>query len=106
MAVRSFSNLGNDTVGDTHSGNQDFFSKRSWQAVGRTGSGSGAATIIIEGSNDDTNYLELGEIVLALTTSDSSDAIVTCSAWRFARMRITAISGTGATVDFYIAHGE
>jgi hypothetical protein len=106
MSTYVYEQLANTLVGDVSRSDKFTLVKKVFHAVGRTSSGAGAATIIIEGSNDNTNFLELGEIVLTLATSDASDAIVTCSAWRYSRMRITAISGTGANVDFYISQGD
>lgn len=61
------------------------------------GTGAVAATVIIEGSNDGAYFLVLNTITLTDTTSDS-DSYVSTAAYALMRARITAISGTGATL--------
>lgn len=63
------------------------------------GSGAVSATVLIEGSNDGTLWSKtaLATITLSATTSDTDGAFVT-STYKFVRARISAISGTGATV--------
>lgn len=65
-----------------------------------TGTGTVTATIIFDVSNDGVNALStvLGTITLSGTTS-SSDGFTTDSPWKYIRARVTAISGTGATVN-------
>ncbi len=65
-----------------------------------TGTGSVAATVVIEVSNDGVNAVATpaGTIILSGTTS-SSDGFVMDAAWKFVRARISAISGTAATVN-------
>jgi len=64
------------------------------------GTGAVAATVIIECSNDNVYWCStaLGTITLSGTTS-SADGFTTSAPWKYVRARITAISGTGATVD-------
>ncbi|MCB0072850.1 MAG: hypothetical protein KDE20_15370 [Caldilineaceae bacterium] len=64
------------------------------------GTGAVTATIVIEASNDGTYALAtvIGTITLSGTTSDS-DGFTTDAPWKFIRARITAISGTSATVN-------
>ena len=70
-----------------------------FQATGTTTSGAGAATINIEVSNDQTNWLTLGTISLTLSTTSATDGFVANSPWKFVRGNVTAISGTGASVS-------
>ena len=65
-----------------------------------TGTGAVTATVIIDCSNDGTNWCStpLGTITLSGTTS-SSDGFTTQAPWKFVRARVTAISGTSAIVD-------
>jgi hypothetical protein len=65
-----------------------------------TGTGSISATVIIDVSNDGINAINtpLGTIVLSGTTTDS-DGFTSNAPWKFVRARISAISGTGATVS-------
>lgn len=61
------------------------------------GTGSVSATVLIEVSNDGSNWLTLGTIVLSGTTSDQ-DGFAANAAWVWVRARCTAISGTGAAL--------
>jgi hypothetical protein len=70
---------------------------RTFQAT-VAGTGAVGATVIIECSNDDGNYLTLGTITLSGTTS-ASDGFVSVANWMCVRARLTAISGTGAAVS-------
>lgn len=72
---------------------------RTVQGIGRTTAGAGAATITIEGSNDNSHWLSLGVISLTLSTTDSNDGFVIAAPWQYTRANVTAISGTGANVD-------
>jgi hypothetical protein len=63
------------------------------------GTGAVGATVVIEFSTDGTNWAATpaGTITLSGTTS-STDGFTTAASWKFARARVTAVSGTGATV--------
>lgn len=61
------------------------------------GTGAVAATVIIEASNDGTYFVVLNTITLTDTTFDS-DSYVSTAAYALMRARVTAISGTGATL--------
>lgn len=79
----------------------------SFQAVGRTTAGAGAATVNIEVSNldnptIDAHWLVGMTITLTLGTTDVSDGQHFNAKWKFVRARVTAISGTGASVDVYM----
>jgi hypothetical protein len=80
--------------------------ERTWQASGQTSSGSGAATIVIEVSNVDEadTFMELGTITLVLGTTDTADGFTTCAPWVYARARVSAISGTGASVTISLGY--
>jgi len=83
-------------TGDSH----NFWgSHYTFHATGTTSSGAGAATILIEVSNDNSNFITLITIVLTLATSVSGDGCASMAPWRYHRARVTAISGTGASVD-------
>jgi hypothetical protein len=75
-----------------------------FQATGTTTASTGAATIKIQGSNvDDVNsYVDLGTITLTLGTTLTADGFATTAPWRFVRANVTAISGTGASVNVYM----
>ena len=75
--------------------------KRVFQAVGTTSAGSGAATVLVQVSLDELNWVTLGTITLTLGTSATSDGFATDAPWLFIRGNCTAISGTGASVTLY-----
>ena len=62
------------------------------------GTGAVAATVNIEVSNDNVNFLVLGTVALTGTTS-ASDGFASQAQWGYIRANITAISGTGAAVS-------
>lgn len=89
----------------TVTGDADFTTdrraERTYQAT-VSGTGSVTATVIIEASNEDPtlaaqSFLTLGTITLSGTTS-ATDGFASVGAWAYVRARLTAISGTGATV--------
>src|SRR6266850_1094733 len=65
----------------------------SYQAV-VSGTGSVSATVIIEVSNDGINAIST-----PLGTITDSDGFTSNAPWKFVRARVSAISGTGATVS-------
>lgn len=75
---------------------------RSFQAVGSTSASTGAATVLVQVSNDGTNYITLGTITLTLGTSATSDGLAVANSWEYYRANVTAISGTGASVTVYM----
>ena len=74
----------------------------SFQAV-VTGTGAVTAVVSIEVSNDGSNWCStpMGTISLSGTTS-ASDGFVTQAPWKYVRANLSAISGTGATVQVYM----
>lgn len=86
-------------AGDAHA---PWAARRTFQAVGSTSSGAGAADVRIEVSNDGVNYIEAGAITLTLSTSASSDGFASDAAWRYVRARVDSISGTGAAVTVWM----
>jgi hypothetical protein len=75
---------------------------KTFQAAGTTTAGAGAATIKIQVSNDNSNWLDLGTISLTLSTTSSSDGFQAVGQWRYVRSNVTAISGTGASVSAWM----
>ena len=61
------------------------------------GTGAVSATVVIEASIDGESWLTLSTITLSGTTS-ASDGFVAAGGWPNVRARLSAISGTGATV--------
>lgn len=73
---------------------------KTFQAVGTTTAGAGAATVIIEVTNDLTwPWITLGTITLVLGTVATSDGLAMLAGWKYVRARLSAISGTGAVVS-------
>lgn len=68
------------------------------------GTGSVAATVIIEVSNDKINVCATpaGTFTFSSAASPQSDGFVIGAPWKYVRYRITAISGTNATVNVNI----
>jgi hypothetical protein len=80
--------------------------KHTFQAYGTTSSGAGAATIIVEVSNHpspatatDVGWKTAGTFTLTLGTTEVNDVFVLDAPYRFCRAQVTAISGTGASVN-------
>jgi hypothetical protein len=62
---------------------------------------TGTASVVIEVSNDGVNYVTLGTITLALTTSPSSDLFFAYTVYEFYRARVSQITAD-ATVTVYM----
>ena len=87
-----------------------------FMASGETSAGAGAATVRIQVSNlenpdhDDVSgdahgyWITAGEIALTLGTTITADGFAVNAGWRWARVWVQAISGTGATVNAYASH--
>ena len=78
------------------------YTQHSFQAVGNTSASTGAATILIQVSNDGVNYITLGTITLTLGTSVTSDGFAVANSYEYYRANVSAISGTGAQVTVYM----
>lgn len=80
---------------------------KTFQLFGNTSAGAGAATVLIEGSNDDTEidkaYVTLDTLALVLNgTTVIHDFGVNNDAWKYVRARCTTLSGTDATITCII----
>jgi hypothetical protein len=78
-------------------------------AYGETSAGSGAATIIIEVTNIEApatattvDWVTACTISLTLGTTRTGDACTIAAPWRLIRARVSAISGTDASVNVRI----
>ena len=76
--------------------------QHSFQAVGTTTAGSGAATVLIQVSNDGTNFITMGTITLTLGTSATSDGFAVANTYEYYRANVSVISGTNASVTVYM----
>lgn len=77
-------------------------SNRTFQAT-VSGTGAVSATVVVEATNDPSmaNFLALGTITLSGTGS-ASDGFPSNTNWVFVRMRVSAVSGSAATVNGWI----
>jgi hypothetical protein len=75
---------------------------RTFQAVGSTTNGAGAATVKIQVSNDAANWIDLATISLTLGTTATTDGFASSASWGHVRANVTAISGTGASVSVFM----
>ncbi len=69
-----------------------------------SGTGAVTATVDIEYSNDGTNAVDTvgGTITLSGTTVHSDGFTSQNAPWKYVRANVTAVSGTGATVQVYM----
>ena len=79
---------------------------RTFHVYGATTAGAGTATVVIEVSNIETpatagtaDWITAGTVTLTLGTTRVSDGFVMDAPWRNVRARVSAISGTGASVS-------
>lgn len=79
-------------------------SRKTYQANGTTTNGAGAATIQVQGSNDGTSWDTIGTISLTLSTTNASDSFSSDDRYAVVRGNVTAISGTGASVNLTMGH--
>lgn len=68
------------------------------------GSGAVSASVFIEVSNDESQWLALGTITLS-GTSSASDGFAYAARWKVVRARIASISGAGANVTCVMTGG-
>lgn len=89
------------TTTATSAGHRPAAGIRTFSAHGTTSAGAGAATIVIEASNEvsPTVWITLGTITLTLGTTATGDAFVSDAPYRWVRSRISAISGTDGSVN-------
>lgn len=78
--------------------------KNAFQAFGSTSSGSGAATVVVQGSNDASNWVTMGTITLTLGTTATSDGFASDASWAVVCGYVSAISGTGASVTLNVGN--
>jgi hypothetical protein len=84
---------------------------RTFLAGGTTSAGAGAATVVIYGSNLGTTYwVELGTVTLTLATTitfgTGTGGFVSQAPWPYVCAHVSAISGTGASVDVTMGMGQ
>ena len=72
--------------------------RKTVQVSGATSGGVGAATVVIQGSLNNSNYDDLATVNLTLGTTSTSDSFTTDDRYLYYRYNVTAISGTGASL--------
>lgn len=78
---------------------------KTYSAWGTTSAGAGSATILIQGSNScGAAWVLIGTITLTLATTASEDGFTSADTYEMVRMNVTAISGTGASVNGAVSH--
>lgn len=94
------------TATNTGSAFELWGTKWAFQAYGSTSAGSGAATIVIQVSNVDTDaaYINMGTISLTLGTTVTADGFASDAPWKYVRAKVTAISGTNASVNAIVSN--
>lgn len=76
---------------------------RVFHANGQVTTGTGSATISIEGSCDGgVTFVSLGTITLSLSTTPAGDGFASTAPWALIRANITALSGTNASINCYL----
>lgn len=79
---------------------EPWHTNRTFEAYGATSASTGAATVLIEVRNsENSDWHQMAQIDLTLSTSTSGDGFASSAAWRYVRARVSAISGTGAAVS-------
>lgn len=77
---------------------------KTYHASGSTSSGTGAATIIVQGSHTGVSWDTIGAISLTLGTSATSDGFTSDDRYTIVRGNVSALSGTGATVTLSMGY--
>jgi hypothetical protein len=72
-------------------------------ADGTVSVSTGSATIIIEGHIGGEVYATIDTLSLTLGTTATVDFGVTTAPWEYVRARVSAISGTDATVNVWMS---
>lgn len=82
---------------------------RTYMASGKTTAGTGAATILIQVTDDPSdegNWMTLATITLTLGTTRTADGLGSHVGWPYVRAKVSAITGTGATVSSWVSTVE
>lgn len=69
-----------------------------WYQATLNGASAVSATVKVEGSADNTNWVPLATITLPTSASSVTDATATVQTANYVRGNLTAISGVGASV--------
>lgn len=72
---------------------------KTYQLNGITTAGTGAVSVNVEGGNNGVDFDVIGVISLNLSTTRASDSFQSRDTYNQVRGNVTAISGTGASVN-------
>ena len=86
--------LQSTTVGEGNA-HQPWGSKKTFQLVGVMSSSTGTGVVDIEVSNDGTNFIVLGTVTLALTTTASTDGFFIDNNWKYVRGNVKTLTTDG-----------
>jgi hypothetical protein len=103
MSISSFQTIAAataQTTGETHR-----FRKTNimFQADGTVSTSTGSATVIIEGHLGGGVWATIDTLTLTLGVTATSDWGFTKEPWEYMRARVSAISGTNATVNVWFS---
>lgn len=76
--------------------------KKTYQVNHNTSSGSGAATVKVQVSNDNSLWIDLATFTLTLSATPNAEGATSDAVWKWTRFNVTSISGTDATISAYI----
>lgn len=86
------------------------YKERSYQVKHKTTAGAGSATVLVQVSNvaspaagTNVDWVDLATFTLTLSTTETSEATSSVAPYLWTRFKVSAISGTGATISAYIA---
>ena len=80
--------------------NKRFQTTSTVQAWGTTTAGAGAATILVQVSNDlAAPWITAGTITLTLSTTAATDGLSIGAPWNYVRVNVSSLSGTGASIS-------
>lgn len=102
--IKSLVLLGDTTTVSTGAVQSPHSTPMTFTIEGETSAGAGAATVIIEANNGTgTVWATLETLSLVLGTTSTMDMGNTVFPWANVRARVSAISGTNATVRAWLA---
>ena len=77
---------------------------KTYQVYASTTSGTGTASVSVEGSINGAMWDAIGSVTLSLTTSPTSNSFTSADRFTQVRGNVTALTGTGATATVLIGN--
>jgi len=79
---------------------------KTFQLIGSTTSGTGAAVVVVQVTNDPKKsvWIDVGTITLTLGTSQTTDGFAMHAQWDFVRGNVSSISGAGAILSLLMSN--